>query len=185
MQQEEERAQPGMEESAPAPEQGEPEPLKEKKKRAPRKKSAAVEKLEGELSALRDRFLSMQAEYDNFRRRSQTEKEGIYDVAVSDTVSALLPIADSISLALGQENASEGDMRKGVELIGAQIDTAFEKLGVKPMGEVGEPFDPRLHNAVAHIEDEDLGENVISAVYQKGYVLGERVIRPAMVQVAN
>ena len=100
-------------------------------------------------------------------------------------MQAILPIADNISLDLGQENASGEDMRKGVEMIEAQIESAFEKLGVAPVGAVGEAFDPNLHNAVAHIEDEALGENVISAVFQKGYTLGGRVVRHAMVQVAN
>ena len=127
----------------------------------------------------------MLAEYDNFRKRTAAEKAGIYNNAVSDTVQAILPIADNIERALGQENASAEDMRKGVEMIQAQIEAAFEKLGIAETGAVGETFDPNLHNAVAHIEDEDLGENVISAVFQKGYTLGGRVVRHAMVQVAN
>ena len=125
------------------------------------------------------------AEYDNFRKRTQNEKTTIYNSAVSDTVQAILPIADNIALALNQENASAEDMRKGVEMIETQIESAFEKLGIVPVGEVGDSFDPNLHNAVAHIEDESLGENVISAVFQKGYTLGDRVVRHAMVQVAN
>ena len=86
---------------------------------------------------------------------------------------------------MGQENASAEDMRKGVEMIENQIQDCFEKLGLVEMGRVGENFDPNFHNAVAHIEDENLGENVIAAVYQKGYKLGDRVVRHAMVQVAN
>ena len=104
---------------------------------------------------------------------------------MSDTVQAILPIADNIERALSQENASAEDMRKGVEMIESQIQSCFEKLGLTEMGKVGETFDPNLHNAVAHIEDENLGENVIAAVYQKGYQLGDRVVRHAMVQVAN
>ena len=127
----------------------------------------------------------MLAEYDNFRKRSQNEKNVIYNNAVSDTVQAILPIADNIERALSQENASAEDMRKGVEMIESQIQSCFEKLGLTEMGKVGETFDPNLHNAVAHIEDENLGENVIAAVYQKGYKLGDRVVRHAMVQVAN
>ena len=115
-------------------------------------------------------------------------------------MQALLPIADNIERALSQENASGEDMKKGVEMIEAQIKAAFEKLGITAVGEAGEAFDPKLHNAVgeageafypklhnavAHIEDESLGENVISAVFQKGYLLGGRVVRFAMVQVAN
>lgn len=144
-----------------------------------------LEKLRAEFEAHKQQHLRVLAEYDNFRKRTQNEKSAIYNNAVSDTVQALLPIADNIERALGQENASAEDMRKGVEMIEAQIEQAFEKLGITSSGAVGEPFDPNLHNAVAHIEDESLGENVISAVFQKGYLLGGRVVRHAMVQVAN
>ena len=109
----------------------------------------------------------------------------MYNNAVSDTVQSILPIADNIERALAQENASAEDMRKGVEMIEAQIAAAFEKLGITATGAVGEAFDPNLHNAVAHIDNEGLGENVIAAVYQKGYLLGDKVVRHAMVQVAN
>jgi len=144
-----------------------------------------LEKLKAEFEAHKQQHLRVLAEYDNFRKRTQNEKAAIYNNAVSDTVQALLPIADNIERALGQENASAEDMRKGVEMIEAQIEQAFEKLGITASGAVGEPFDPNLHNAVAHIEDENLGENVISAVFQKGYLLSGRVVRHAMVQVAN
>ena len=140
---------------------------------------------EAKYNDLNDRYLRMAAEYDNFRKRTLNEKTAIYNNAVSDTVKELLPIADNIERALGQENASAEDMKKGVEMIEHQIQACFEKLGLEEMGKVGEAFDPNLHNAVAHIEDEALGENVIAAVYQKGYKLGDRVVRHAMVQVAN
>ena len=144
-----------------------------------------LEKLQAELAGQKEQYLRVLAEYDNFRKRTAAEKTGIYNNAVSDTVQAILPIADNIGLALNQENASAEDMRKGVEMIEAQIEAVFEKLGITASGEVGDAFDPNLHNAVAHIEDEKLGENVISAVFQKGYTLGDRVVRHAMVQVAN
>ena len=134
---------------------------------------------------IHDNYLRLAAEYDNFRKRTANEKSAIYNNAVSDTVKELLPIADNIERALGQENASAEDMKKGVEMIEHQIQACFEKLGLTEMGKVGEAFDPNLHNAVAHIEDGSLGENVIAAVYQKGYKLGDRVVRHAMVQVAN
>lgn len=159
---------------------------KEKRKKGKTDPNAEkLQKLELEFAEHKQQYLRILAEYDNFRKRTQAEKTAIYNNAVSDTVQSILPIADNIALALAQENASAEDMRKGVEMIEAQIDAAFEKLGLKPIGEVGEPFDPNRHNAVAHIEDETLGENVISAVYQKGYLLGDRVVRFAMVQVAN
>ncbi|NBK77487.1 nucleotide exchange factor GrpE [bacterium D16-76] len=144
-----------------------------------------LEKLRAEFEAHKQQHLRVLAEYDNFRKRTQNEKTALYNNAVCDTVQALLPIADNIERALGQENASAEDMRKGVEMIEAQIMQAFEKLGITASGEVGEAFDPNLHNAVAHIEDGGLGENVVSAVFQKGYLLGDRVVRFAMVQVAN
>ena len=94
-------------------------------------------------------------------------------------------MADNIDRALAQENASAEDMRKGVEMIANQFKACFEKLGIAEIGAVGESFDPNFHNAVSHIEDESLGENVIAAVFQKGYKLGDKVVRHAMVQVAN
>ena len=144
-----------------------------------------LEKLQKEFEEHKQQHLRVLAEYDNFRKRSQNEKNAIYNNAVSDTVQAILPIADNIERALSQENVSAEDMKKGVEMIENQIKACFEKLGLEEMGQVGETFDPNLHNAVAHIEDESLGENVIAAVYQKGYKLGDRVVRHAMVQVAN
>lgn len=170
-----EEKRPPEAEAPPEPEAQEPQPQEED----------ALEKLQAELAAQKDQYLRVLAEYDNFRKRTAAEKAGIYNNAVSDTVQAILPIADNIERALGQENASAEDMRKGVEMIQAQIEAAFEKLGMTAVGEAGEAFDPKLHNAVAHIEDENLGENVIAAVFQKGYLLGGRVVRFAMVQVAN
>ncbi len=144
-----------------------------------------TEKLQAELAAQKEQYLRVLAEYDNFRKRTQNEKAAIYNNAVSDTVQAILPIADNIERALSQENASAEDMRKGVEMIESEIKAVLEKLSITAIGEVGEAFDPNLHNAVAHVDSEELGENVISAVFQKGYLLGDRVIRHAMVQVAN
>ena len=176
----------------PEPEQKtEPEtdaPAKEEKKEKKKKMSAELEKLQKlqeEFEAHKQQHLRVLAEYDNFRKRSINEKNAVYNNAVSDTVQAVLPIADNIERALEQENASAEDLRKGVEMIEAQIKAVFEKLNIRPTGEVGESFDPNFHNAVAHIDDDSLGENVISAVYQKGYLLGDKVVRHAMVQVAN
>ncbi|HJB98368.1 MAG TPA: nucleotide exchange factor GrpE [Candidatus Acutalibacter pullicola] len=144
-----------------------------------------LQKLQKEFEEHKQKHLRVLAEYDNFRKRTAAEKTAIYNNAVSDTVKELLPVADNIERALSQENASAEDMKKGVEMIEHQIQACFEKLGLTEMGQVGENFDPNFHNAVAHIEDENLGENVIAAVYQKGYKLGDRVVRHAMVQVAN
>ena len=144
-----------------------------------------LEKLQAEFEAHKEQHLRVLAEYDNFRKRTAAEKTSLYNNAVADTVKEILPIADNIQRALSQENASAEDMKKGVEMIESQIQSCFEKLGLEEMGKVGEAFDPNFHNAVAHIDDEALGENVIAAVYQKGYKLGDRVVRHAMVQVAN
>lgn len=171
---------PEAEPKAEAAQAQQPEETKEQASQA-----GELEKLQKEFEEHKQQHLRVLAEYDNFRKRSQNEKNAIYNNAVSDTVQAILPIADNIERALGQENASAEDMKKGVEMIESQIQSCFEKLGLTEMGKVGEPFDPNLHNAVAHIEDENLGENVIAAVYQKGYKLGDRVVRHAMVQVAN
>lgn len=149
------------------------------------KLSEELDKLRQELDEHKQQYLRVLAEYDNFRKRTANEKTAIYNNAVSDTVQAILPIADNIGLALDQENASAEDMRKGVEMIQAQIDASFEKLGITPVGKVGDTFDPNLCNAIAHIEDESQEENVISQVYQKGYMLGDRVVRHAVVQVTN
>lgn len=146
---------------------------------------AALAKLTAEFEAHQDQYKRVLAEYDNFRKRTQNEKAAIYNNAVSDTVAELLPVADNIERALAQENASAEDMKKGVEMIQTQIDAVFQKLGITETGKVGETFDPNLHNAVSHIEDDSMEENVISAVFQKGYLLGDRVVRHAMVQVAN
>ena len=172
-----------QEQAPPGPE-AQPEE-KEKPKKKTKKLDDAFEKLSAEFDAYKEQHLRVLAEYDNFRKRTQSEKASIYNNAVSDTIQAILPIADNIQLALGQENASADDLKKGVEMIETQIEAVFQKLGITETGKVGETFDPKLHNAVAHIEDENLGENVIAAVYQKGYLLGDRVVRHAMVQVAN
>lgn len=162
---------------------------KNKKKKSAKEKTAELSEklsaLQTELDDFKDQHLRVLAEYDNFRKRTLNEKTAIYNNAVSDTVQTILPIADNIERALSLENSSAEDLRKGVEMIDAEIKQAFEKLGLEPIGEPGEPFDPNRHNAVAHIEDENLGENVVSAVYQKGYKLGDRIVRHAMVQVAN
>lgn len=146
---------------------------------------AKVEKLEQELQMLRDQHLRTLAEYDNFRKRTDREKAGIYNDAVIATVAAVLPVADNMDRALEQKDCSAEDLRRGVEMVCKQLEESLKKLGVQEMAGVGEEFNPDLHNAVSHIEDENLEENVISAVFQKGYLLGDKVVRHAMVQVAN
>ena len=127
----------------------------------------------------------MMAEYDNFRRRSQKEKEGIYGDAVADVVGAMLPMVDNLERAAVASAGEENAVAKGLEMTLRSLNEMLEKLNVSSFGEVGDIFDPNLHNAVMHVEDESLGESVISAVHQKGYKKGDRILRYAMVTVAN
>ena len=131
-----------------------------------------------------DKFLRLCAEYDNFRKRTAKEKEGIYADATAKAVNALLPVYDNLERALKQETADEA-YKKGVEMTMTGLKKAFESLGVTEIDAVGQPFDPNIHNAVMHIEDESLGENTVAEVFQAGFMLGEKVIRFAMVKVAN
>ena len=131
-----------------------------------------------------DRYLRLAAEYDNYRRRTQREKESIYADAKIDAVTAFLPVFDNLERALIQSTDDE-NYRKGVEMTMEQLKEVFAKLGVAEIECLGKTFDPTCQNAVMHIEDENLGENEVAAVFQKGFKLGEKVIRFAMVKVAN
>lgn len=139
--------------------------------------------LKSDLAAEKDKYLRMLAEYDNFRRRSQKDRENVYADAYSEALCELLPVLDNIERAMNYSDS--GNFADGMNMIVSQISTAMEKLGIEKFGESGEPFDPMLHNAVMHVEDENLGENVIAEVFQKGYKKGDRIIRHAMVKVAN
>lgn len=167
------------------------EPQKEEKKgrKVSRKEleevQAELEKTQKELAALKDQYLRTRAEYDNFRKRTEREKAVIYGDGTSDAIKGMLPVADNLERALAQKDCSVEDLLKGVEMVQTQFLDSLKKLGVTPMGNVGEEFNPELHNAVSHIDDENLEINVISAVFQKGYMLGDKVVRHAMVQVAN
>lgn len=144
-----------------------------------------VEKIKKELEEKADRLLRTLAEYDNFRKRSQKEKEQAYSDTKSDVLSAFLPVVDNIERAMSNDNASFDDYKKGAQMIYSQFLKVMSDSGVKPFGEKGDKFDPNLHNAVMHIEDETFGENEIAEVFEKGYMLGDRVLRPATVKVAN
>ena len=132
----------------------------------------------------KDQFLRLAAEYDNYRKRTAKEKEGLWADAKADTVQAFLPVYDNLERAMKQETSDEA-YKKGVEMTMNQLKEVFAKLGVTEIEAEGKPFDPNLHNAVMHIEDENLGENVVAQVFQAGFMLGDKVIRFAMVQVAN
>ena len=140
--------------------------------------------LEAELNASRDNYLRLAAEYDNFRKRSAKEKDALYTDLRADTVAKFLPVYDNLERALAQETTDEA-FKKGVEMTMTGLLEVFDKLGMKSYGEVGEAFDPNLHNAVMHTEDENLGENVLANIFQKGFAIGDKVVRFAMVTVAN
>ena len=183
----EESAAEESKETAPVEE----EPKKEKKskpkkekdkesKKAPDLKEAAEKLVREE----KDRYLRLAAEYDNFRKRSQKEKDSLYTDIKVDTLRKFLPVYDNLERALKQATADEA-YRKGVEMIMAQFKSTMDGLGVTEIAAEGEKFDPEKHNAVMHVEDESFGENEIVEVFQRGFTLGDKVIRFAMVKVAN
>lgn len=131
-----------------------------------------------------DQYLRLAAEYDNFRKRTQREKDGIYQDAVADTAKRFLSVYDNLERALKNETPDEA-YKKGVEMTMNELIKILDGIGIQPFGAQGESFDPQRHNAVMHMEDETLGENVIAEVFQTGFIMGEKVIRFAMVKVAN
>lgn len=145
---------------------------------------AAQDQLKKELDELNDKLLRTLAEYDNYRKRSIKEKDAIYPQAKADTVEKFLPIIDNFERAM-QTECSDEPFKKGIEMIFQSFMKTMTDLSVEQIGKEGEAFNPDLHNAVMHIEDENLGENVVAQVLQKGYRIGDRVVRYAMVAVAN
>ena len=139
---------------------------------------------EEKYNAERDAHLRCAAEYDNFRKRTVKEKEASYGNGKADAVAKMLPIYDNLERALQQET-TDAAYKKGVEMTMNELLKIFGTLGVEVFGNVGDAFDPNLHNAVMHIENEELPENSLSAVFQKGFKIGDKVVRFAMVQVAN
>lgn len=150
-----------------------------------REQMEKMESLAGELAAAKEQHLRTVAEYDNYRKRTQKEKESIYQDAKSDTVAKFLEIYDNLERAVSQEGDQDNVHKKGMEMIFNQMKSILEKLGVTVLDPLGQEFDPNCHNAVMHVEDENLGENVVSQVYQKGFLLNDKVIRFATVVVAN
>ena len=143
-----------------------------------------LETLKQNLSEQEDKFLRLAAEYDNYRKRSQKEKESTYADAKSDTVLAFLPVYDNLERALKQDTADEA-YKKGVEMTMTQLKEVLSRLGIEEIPALGQPFDPNLHNAVMHVEDDSVGENTIVEVFQAGFKAGDKVVRFAMVKVAN
>ena len=161
------------------PEETVEEPAAEEVAEAPEKNE-----WEEKYNAEHDSYLRLAADYDNFRKRTIKEKEASYGNGKADAVEKLLPVYDNLERALNQPTQDEA-YKKGVEMTMTQLVGIFAGLGVEILGNVGDTFDPNIHNAVMHTEDESLGENVISQVFQKGFKLGEKIVRFAMVQVAN
>ncbi|WP_164488743.1 MULTISPECIES: nucleotide exchange factor GrpE [unclassified Flavonifractor] len=145
---------------------------------------AELEALKDSLAQKEDQYLRLAAEYDNYRKRTQKEKTDAYQNAKSDAVMAFLPVYDNLERALKQETADEA-YKKGVEMTMNGLKDVLSKLGVEEIPALGETFDPNVHNAVMHVEDENAGENTVVEVFQAGFRSGEKVIRFAMVKVAN
>ena len=160
------------------------QPEEKKHEDAKQQEASEFGKAQQALAQEHDSYLRLAAEYDNYRKRSQKEKDNLYTEIRSETVEKFLPVYDNLERALAQET-QDAAFKKGVEMTMNQLVSVMEKLGVESFGAAGDHFDPQLHNAVMHIEDESLGENVIAEVFQKGFKVGEKVVRFAMVKVAN
>lgn len=156
----------------------------EKTEKKKSKKELEIEKLKSELDSKNDLLIRTAAEFDNYKKRTERERLSIAQYAKAEMAKKLLPILDNIDRARSSDTSSD-DYIKGIEMIVKQFLGLSEQLELTEIGAQGEPFDPNLHEAVMHIEDENLGENVIAEVLQKGYKLGDTVIRAAMVKVAN
>ena len=168
----------------PAEESAKAAEKEKKKKKSEKIPKEDYDRLQAEFDSHKQQHLRVLAEYDNFRKRSVKEKADIYPEATAKAVEAFLPMADNFERALNTETTDE-KYKSGVKMIYSQLGEAFKSLGVEVIDRVGETFDPNLENAVSRIEDENLGENVVAQVFQKGYKRGDKVIRHAMVIVAN
>ena len=143
-----------------------------------------ADSMKEQLAQQEDKYLRLAAEYDNYRKRTAKEKESIWTDVKADTAAAFLPVYDNLERAIKQETADEA-YKKGVEMTMNQLKEVFSKLGIEEIPALGETFDPNLHNAVMHIDDENFGENTVAEVFQAGFRCGEKVIRFSMVKVAN
>ena len=182
----EEKPEAQAEEKAGTPKEEKKEKAKkEKAEKKKEEKAAPQEDKKPEApQAQSDAYLRLLAEYDNYRKRSQREKDSLYADIKADTLLKFLPVYDNLVRALKQPTEDEA-YRKGIEMIMTQFCTTMEKLGVEKIESLGKTFDPALHNAVMHVDDETKGENEIVEVFQEGFRLGDKVIRFAMVKVAN
>ena len=176
-----------MEENKNIPSTAEEAVKEEKQSKKPfgkdKKLLEEIEELKATITVMEDKYLRMAAEYDNFRRRSKEEKDALYELAMADTVKELLPIIDNLYRAAGY---TEGDkVLEGLVITAKTTQDMFKNLGIEEFGAAGETFDPNLHNAVLHVEDDAYGEGEIVEVFQKGYKKGKHIIRFAMVKTAN
>lgn len=176
--------EPKAEAEAPKDEK-KPKKKKEKTYTLTREQMEKAELAAKQLASVTDQFTRLTAEYDNYRKRTAKEKESIYQDAKVDTVKAFLAVYDNLERAVATDADPDSPHRKGLELIFSQFKEILKKLGVEEMEALGQPFDPQRHNAVMHIESEDFGENTVSQVFQAGFTLDGKVVRFAIVQVAN
>ena len=158
---------------------------KEKTYTLTREQMEAAELAAKQLESVKDQFVRLTAEYDNYRKRTAKEKDALYQDAKADTIKEFLAVYDNLERAVSVEGDEDSPHKKGLEMIFHQYQEILKKLGVAEMEALGQPFDPEKHNAVMHIDDESLGESVVSQVFQAGFTLGDKVIRHAIVQVAN
>ena len=182
---EKEQALPMEEQETPVAEAAEQAAAEQETFTVTREQMELMEGLAGQLAAANDQHLRLLAEYDNYRKRTQKEKETIYQDDKMDTISKFLEVYDNLERAVAQPGDEDNAHKKGMEMIFAQLQNVLEKMGVTIEDPQGKEFDPVKHNAVMHIDDENLGENIVAQVFQKGFLLGDKVIRFATVQVAN
>ena len=179
-----EEVQPKAEEPKQEEKPAEAPKKEEKPAKEPKAKAEKEPDLKSQLAAEKDKYLRLLAEYDNFRRRSQKEKENIYTDVRGETLKKFLPVYDSLWRALTQ-TAEDDPARKGLEMIMTQYENALTQLGVSLIEAVGQPFDANFHNAVMHVEDESVGENIVVEEFEKGFKIGDKVLRYSVVKVAN
>ena len=158
---------------------------KEEKKEKKAKKKDKTAELQAELEEQKNQYLRLAAEYDNYRKRTQREKDALNGDIKAYIIGEILPVIDNYERACSITSADYETYKKGIEMIFTQFADIFKKLGVEAFGEAGEPFNPTMHNAVMHIDSEDFGESVVAQVFAKGYKIGDKIIRCATVQVAN
>ena len=180
---------PPAEEAPETAEKAEKAPKGRKKKEKTytltREQMEAAELAAKQLESVKDQFVRLTAEYDNYRKRTAKEKDSLYQDAKADTIQEFLAVYDNLERAVATEGDEDSPHKKGLEMIFHQYQEILKKLGVTEIEAQGAPFDPEKHNAVMHIDDENFGENVVSQVFQAGFMLGDKVIRHAIVQVAN